>query len=145
LVMTIYTIGYEKRDVAEIIAILRSNKIEVLADIRINPISRKKGFSKRELSAALEAAGIEYVHFRELGTPQEIRGRVRSDGDYARFSKDYAAHLKTRSAALKALLDIVTRRNVCLLCFERDINQCHRKIVAEKLAEVSRDLEIIHL
>src|SRR4030067_1073402 len=101
--MLIFTIGYEKRELSEFTAILLEHKIAVSADIRINPNSRKKGFSKRQLAAELAKNGIEYVHFRELGTPQDIRERVRVDSDYVRFFRDYETYLAGQYATLREL------------------------------------------
>ena len=44
---TIVSIGYEQRDVSELIGLLKANGVVTLVDVRLNPISRKKGFSKR--------------------------------------------------------------------------------------------------
>ncbi|OGC89447.1 MAG: hypothetical protein A2W25_16480, partial [candidate division Zixibacteria bacterium RBG_16_53_22] len=125
--MLIFTIGYEKRELSEFTAILLEHKIAVSADIRINPNSRKKGFSKRQLAAELAKNGIEYVHFRELGTPQDIRERVRVDSDYVRFFRDYETYLAGQEDTLRELAELASQRRVCLVCYERDFNQCHRR------------------
>ncbi len=131
--MALFTIGYEKRELSEFIAILIEKKIKILADIRINPISRKKGFSKKLLAAELANNNIEYMHFRELGTPQPIRDRLHADWDFALFFLDYEAYVKSQSGALQRLADLASNKRVCIMCFERDVNQCHRHVVAEYL------------
>jgi uncharacterized protein (DUF488 family) len=131
--MLIFTIGYERHELGEFTAILLEHKIAVLADIRINPNSRKKGFSKKQLAAELAKNGIEYIHIRELGTPQDIRERVRDDQDYVRFFRDYETYLAGQGDALHALAKLASGRNICLMCYERDVNQCHRRAVAENL------------
>ena len=62
-------IGYEGLSVDQLVARLQADGIEVLVDVRMTPLSRKPGFSKRALSEALSAAGIRYVHDRRLGNP----------------------------------------------------------------------------
>jgi uncharacterized protein (DUF488 family) len=131
--MTLYTIGYEKREPGEFLALLEENKIEVLADIRINPISRKKGFSKKQLTDYLAEAGIDYAYFRELGTPMELRDRFRADQDYDRFFSDYEEHLRAQRDALQRLAELALSRHTCIMCFERDFNQCHRLVVSKYL------------
>jgi len=131
--MALFTFGYEKRELGDFVGVLVENKIEILADIRINPLSRKKGFSKNQLAAELTEAGIEYVHFRELGTPQQIRDRLHTDWDYARFFRDYEAYVKTQKDTLERLAKLAAKKRVCIMCFEREPNQCHRKVVAEYL------------
>ena len=63
-------IGYEGENVDSLVAKLLAWKIAVLVDVRLNAISRKRGFSKRSLSEALDAVGITYVHLPNLGQPQ---------------------------------------------------------------------------
>ena len=69
--VTIVSVGYQGRSVGELIDVLRQGGVEVLVDVRLNPISRKPGFSKNPLSQALAEAGIGYRHERELGNPRE--------------------------------------------------------------------------
>src|SRR5579863_6700898 len=70
---TLSTIGYEKARLADFIAALRAAGIAAVLDVRDRPISRRPGFSKRQLAAAIEAAGMRYVHLAALGTPPEGR------------------------------------------------------------------------
>ena len=76
---TLFTIGYEKARQADVVATLAAAGVKTLIDVRDRPISRRPGFSKRQLAAALEEAGIDYVGLRALGTPPEGRmaGRTR--------------------------------------------------------------------
>lgn len=69
----LYTIGYEKARLADVIAALAAARVAVLIDVRDRPISRRPGFSKRQLAASVEEAGIRYLHFQALGTPPEGR------------------------------------------------------------------------
>src|SRR4051794_34147798 len=65
----LFTIGYEKRHLQELIEIVRAARITKVVDVRELPLSRVRGFSKSPLGAALHAAGIAYVHLREAGNP----------------------------------------------------------------------------
>src|SRR5882724_13047944 len=69
----LYTIGYEKALVKDVLATLTEAGVATLIDVRDRPISRRPGFSKRQLAAAIEEAGMRYVHLRALGTPPEGR------------------------------------------------------------------------
>src|SRR5262252_3366078 len=69
----LYTVGYEKALLAEVIAVLGKSGVTTLLDVRDRPISRRLGFSKRQLAAAIEDAGVRYVHLAALGTPPEGR------------------------------------------------------------------------
>jgi len=50
---TIVSIGYEGRSLDEFVQALKGHRVDVLIDVRLTPISRKKGFSKTALSEAL--------------------------------------------------------------------------------------------
>ena len=99
------------------------------------PQSRKPGFSKTGLTAALIGAGIDYQHVRALGTPKEGRIAARH-GDAATLRRVYTEHLEddAAQAALAALVERARVQPTCLLCFERDYRGCHRAIVAERVA-----------
>lgn len=140
----VYNIGYEGTDIRRFVDTLRSVGIECLVDVRAVPHSRKKGFSKKSLAAALEVAGIRYVHIVDLGDPKEGRDAARS-GDYAGFRRIYAEHLEAEASqiALDELSQLARREVSCMLCFERDPKTCHRSIVAERL--VAQGLELFEL
>lgn len=65
----LFTIGYEQAKPAAVLDELRRARIELLIDTRAVAASRRPGFSKRQLSASLDDAGIGYVHLQKLGTP----------------------------------------------------------------------------
>jgi uncharacterized protein (DUF488 family) len=103
-----------------------------LVDTRAVAASRRPGFSKRQLAAALDEAGIAYLHLQKLGTPAEGRQAARA-GDVDRLWKIYDKHIKTPEAqdALRELFALIkSGKRVCLLCYERDPNQCHRSRIA---------------
>ncbi len=144
--MKLFTIGYEKRDTDEFFEVLSDNRIAVLADIRAVPYSRRKEFSKKQLPAKLAVAGIEYIHLIDLGGPKELRDKVRADDDYDYFFDKYREYLEEQAEALKTLLDLAKRETVCLLCYERDVNRCHRRAVAAELSKMADGAtEILHL
>lgn len=128
------TIGYESADLSDFIATLHLGGVEVLVDIRDRAQSRRKGFSKTALSEELASAGIKYVHYRGLGDPPEGREAARS-GDYDRFRIVFGEVMKSAAAreALSELQELASETKICLMCYERDVNTCHRKIVAEHL------------
>jgi uncharacterized protein (DUF488 family) len=135
--MTIlWTIGYEKARQADVIATLSAAGIELLIDVRDRPMSRRPGFSKRQLAAAVEAAGMRYLHLRALGTPPEGRAAGRQR-DWPRFWHIVGTRLAGAEAeiALQHAAALAARGASCLLCYEADWQCCHRRRVAELLAE----------
>lgn len=131
----LYTIGYEGADLADFVNALRAAKVDVLLDIREIPISRRRGFSKTTLGQAVEAIGIAYRHEKQLGSPKAIRHRLREDGNYKRFFREFDRHLDKQWDLLEALAQEL-KGNVALMCYEKDHTGCHRHSVAEALAEL---------
>ena len=141
---TIVSIGYEQRDVSELIGLLKANGIVTLVDVRLNPISRKKGFSKKALAAALADAGIEYRHERELGNPKENRDPFRQGLASARHR--YRRHLQNGAcSAYERVVDLASTSRIALLCYERDHDQCHRSCILEAAHTDHPTLSILRL
>ncbi len=139
------TIGYEKAELEHFIGTLQKVGIDVLVDIRDRAQSRRKGFSKTALSNRLSEAGIEYVHFRNLGDPKEGREAARA-GDYERFRAIFGKVMASTDAQadMERIAKLAQGKTVCLLCYERDHKQCHRKIVADEL-ETTLGVKTKHL
>ena len=132
----IYTIGYEERTLEEFIEQLKLFNISTLVDIRENPFSRKKGFSKNALAQSLEENGIEYIHLKELGSPKPLRDKLRQDGDEGYFFKEYYKYVQSQKPTVQKLHQLVSERIVCLMCYERLPEHCHRHVVAEEIKRV---------
>jgi uncharacterized protein (DUF488 family) len=131
----IFTIGYEKRSVDDLIWLLRSREVVRVIDVRLTPWSRRPDFSKKRLCAALEAAGIAYKHMGGLGNPPAIRD-IYLAGDAEAGHRRFREHLSNgASAAVDELVEIADREPVALLCLERDAFRCHRSVVAAVTVE----------
>ena len=126
------TIGYEGCTVDTVLDTLRAAGTKLLVDVRAVAQSRKPGFSKRQLAAALDGAGIGYVHLQGLGTPKPGRDAVRA-GHPERMVPIFMEHMRSdrAQAELAQAKALAAERVCCLLCFERDHATCHRTLVAE--------------
>src|SRR5690242_19284792 len=142
--MRIFTIGYEGATVPEFLSALQEAEVERVIDVRALPLSRRPGFSKSSLRGALEEAGIDYLHLRALGTPAEGRAAARA-GRHDALRRIYDGQLATLEAQ-KELADlaalVVSGRRLCLLCYERQPQACHRSLIGERLHDVA---EVRHL
>ncbi|HEY4773075.1 MAG TPA: DUF488 domain-containing protein [Steroidobacteraceae bacterium] len=139
---TLNTIGYAGLSIVEFLAALQANRIELVVDVRELPLSHKKGFSKRALQVHLSRKQIRYVHARELGCPRAIRlrfsRRYRSAREWQRFEQAFKGYLAGQGAALTALGATVAESRSALLCVEADPRFCHRSIVAQAVARLTR-------
>ena len=130
---TLFTIGYEQATPAAVMQELKEAKVELLVDTRAVAASRRPGFSKRQLAAALDENGITYLHLQKLGTPTEGRQAARA-GDRKTLWRIYDKHIKKPEpqAELGELVELIkSGRRIALLCYCRDPKTCHRsRIVA---------------
>ncbi len=130
----IFTIGYARATQDALVAALGRAGVDVLADIRALPLSRRPGFSKTSLRAAVAKAGIEYRHFRHLGTPKEGRDAARK-GDVGKLRRVYSGQLELPEALaqMAELQALAARCRTCLLCYCEDAERCHRAHLAEAI------------
>lgn len=126
----LFTIGYQEKSALEFVRLLRSRNINVLVDIRATPMSRRAEFRQKALAVLLEDAGIRYHGMRSLGTPNALRDALKESGDYKLFFSEFNAFLQKQTAALRELMDLVSRERCALMCFEREARHCHRSAVA---------------
>ena len=141
--MRIFTIGYEGTTVGEFVAALQSAGVERVIDVRALPLSRRPGFSKSTLRAALEEAGIEYLHLKALGTPADGRAAARA-GRHEDLERIYAGQLELPEAIAQGaqMLALADEKPSALLCFEREPAECHRTLLLDAVAPLA---ERVHL
>lgn len=139
----IYSVGYEGLPVSGLIDHLKSAHVSVLVDVRLNPVSRKAGYSRKALSTELEQAGIAYVHEKELGNPPDNRDSFRrGDGEAGR--KRMREILSNGSGpALRRLVDQAQAVRVAVLCVEREECRCHRQVITDMAVELDPTLEVL--
>lgn len=137
------SIGYEGREIDDLVRALQLQNVQVLVDVRLTPISRKKGFSKTALKSALENAGIRYVHHRELGNPKDNRDGYRRGARDALHRFETVLESDAGTQALRHVSELLDGGVVALLCFERDHAQCHRHQVADAIRSERSGLSIV--
>lgn len=129
------SVGYEGQDQAGFVADLSRRGVRLVADVRLNAVSRRPGFSKTGLRTALEEAGIGYRHFRALGNPQNNRAPFHTD-DQLEHGRAVFAELLTApapAAELAELAGLARTQKTAVLCVERDEQHCHRKVILDQL------------
>ena len=124
--------GYEGQDIDAFVERAVQADVALIADVRLTPVSRKRGFSKNALATVLRSAGIEYLHFPELGNPKVNRaGFVGTSSESRAARARYGRILRSESAsaAIDHLAILARDRRVAVLCFEADEARCHRELV----------------
>lgn len=142
---TVYTLGYEGASLTDFIGTIIQANIAHVLDIRELPQSRRPGFSKKALSAALSEVGVGYSHVKQLGDPKHGREAARA-GRMEEFRMIFEAHLDLADSklALEEVAATVEERDTVLMCYERNPTDCHRSLVANRLVGL-RSLRVQHL
>jgi len=133
---TIWTIGHSTHSFEEFGLMLQAFNIELVADVRTYPGSRKfPQFNKEALEIALPQTGIQYVHLKDLG------GRRKADPDskntawrHAAF-RGYADYMETSAfkEGIKALIKSALNQRTAYMCSEAVWWRCHRSLISDYL------------
>ncbi len=144
---TIYTIGHTKKTLEQFIRLLQQAGVDAVVDIRLRNTSQLAGFSKRDDLAFLlrEGFGMEYEHRPGLAPTPDILDAYTNEGDWPAYERDFLPLLAEREAEAIGRELFARYRHPCLLCAEPTPDRCHRRLVAEWLAEHLADVEVIHL
>lgn len=137
-----FTIGYGGRKPAEFANLLQASGVQLVVDVRLKPKGFCSGFTKTKTSdkgieKLLASVGISYLWLPELGNP------FLNESDWQeKYTKLLEAEGTERTARLRALEE----KAFCMLCNEKDFQNCHRLQVAEYLLNSSTELaEVVHL
>ncbi len=138
----LYTVGYEKTDISDFIDKLVANNIDTVIDVRYNPISRKKGFSKKSLENLLNTHKINYIHMKSLGSPKTLREELYTTKDYECFFQEYRLFIcKNEYDDVVKATKIAEEYQSCLLCFEMKYRECHRSELANMICSISSKID----
>lgn len=145
--MRIYTIGFTQKSAERFFSLLAEHGIGRLIDIRLHPDGQLAGFAKREDLAYFlrELVGCEYHHVDFLAPSEEIFKAYRQDRDWARFEQRYRRLMDERAIVQRLDPAFFSEKPCCLLCSEHLPDKCHRRLLAERLAQAWPDVEVVHL
>jgi uncharacterized protein (DUF488 family) len=145
--MKLYTIGFTQKSAQQFFELLEKSKVECLIDIRLHPDGQLAGFTKREdLRYFLkQLIGCDYRHIDRLAPSDEILKAYRADKNWARYAAAFLALLEQRGIPDTLDRTLFDEKSCCLLCSEPTPEHCHRRLVAERLAQAWQPVEIIHL
>ncbi len=139
----LFTIGYGGRRPAELVERLRDAGVRTVVDVRLRPDRAAMGAFQRARSpdkgikALLRPAEIQYVSCVELGNV------FMDEAAFPDWRRRYADLLRCSGELLVGRLANL-EAPLCLLCCEKDVEDCHRKQIAEYLS-TTRGCEVGHL
>ncbi|HEV8082018.1 MAG TPA: DUF488 domain-containing protein [Chitinophagaceae bacterium] len=133
---TIWTIGHSTRSLDELVALLHSFNIVVIADIRSYPGSRKfPQFNKEALEISLPQNNIEYVHIKDLGGRRKANPDSKNTAWRHVAFRSYADYMESESFknGIKELEKIALKKRTAYMCSEAVWWRCHRSMVSDYL------------
>jgi len=144
--MTIWTIGHSTRPIEEFLSLLAGSRMEVVADVRSFPGSRKyPQYGREALTATLVAHAIGYHWVPALGG----RRRVSPDSPNTAWRnasfRGYADYMSSAEFAkgLAQLLEVSNQARTAIMCSEAVWWRCHRSMIADALCV--RGIEVVHI
>jgi len=164
--MRMWTIGHSTRQIDEFISLLEENEIKLLADVRAWPASKRyPQFNKDALTESLNAHGIRYEHFPDLGGKRKSKPDSRNTAWRNASFRGYADYMETEQfqEGIGGLLDLagqgaaasadaevkhdggeaVTPCPTAIMCAEAVWWRCHRSLISDYLK--ARGIEMMHI
>jgi uncharacterized protein (DUF488 family) len=144
--LSLWTVGHSTLSIEDFMAQLRSVEIELLADVRSYPGSRRyPHFNRTNLSESLAEFAIGYEHLPELG------GRRRARPDSLNMTwrnesfRGYADYMETGEfhEGIERLLGIAKKQRVAIMCSEAVWWRCHRSMISDYLK--TKGIDVVHI
>ena len=135
-VKIIWTIGHSTRAFEEFLTMLHSFNIELIADIRTYPGSRKfPQFNKEALEILLPQNNIQYLHIKELGGRRKAKPGSKNTGWHHIAFRSYADYMETPAFkdGIDALEQIALIQRTAYMCSEALWWRCHRSMISDYL------------
>jgi len=142
-----WTIGHSTRAIDDFISLLEENEIKLLVDVRAWPGSKRyPQFNKDTLAESLNAHGIRYEHFPELGGKRKSKPDSRNTAWRNASFRGYADYMETEQfqKGIERLLEVAAEAGpIAIMCAEAVWWRCHRSLVADYLK--ARGVKVLHI
>ena len=143
--MNLYTIGFSQKSAEEFFKILKSYNVARLIDIRLNNKSQLAGFTNvKHLPYFLKIHDIEYLYRPDFAPSKELlNGYKNKSISWDEYEIEYNKIIVQRKIIEKIDWNILN--DAVLLCSEPTAEHCHRRLLAEYLAQNKNEIKIKHL
>src|SRR5260370_1030959 len=147
MISRIWTIGHSTREIDVFLPLLEENGIKLLADVRTLPGSKRyPQFNKEALAESLNAHGIRYEYFPELGGRRKPKADSRNTAWRNASFRGYADYMEQEQfqKGVERLLDLTREAGpLAIMCAEAVWWRCHRALISDYLK--ARGVEIVHI
>lgn len=142
----VYVVGHSTRPIGAFLEILRAHSIDTLVDVRTIPKSRHNPqYNSDSLKASLKAAGIGYVHLKELGGLRHPMRDSPNTGWRNPSFRGFADYMQTDDfeKGTDELIRLTENGTVAIMCAEGNPFRCHRSLIADAL--IARGVGAMHI
>jgi uncharacterized protein (DUF488 family) len=132
----IWTIGHSTRTLEQLLAMLHSFSIELVADVRNFPGSRKYPyFNKESLEISLPQNNIQYVHLKSLGGRRKPNADSKNTTWKNTAFRGYADYMETQpfKQGMSELANSALKLRTAFMCSEAVWWRCHRSMISDYL------------
>lgn len=136
MAVTVYSIGHSTHSLDEFLAMLQSQRIETVIDVRTVPGSRHNPqYGQKELGASLPEHGLRYLWMKSLGGLRHTTKASQNLGWRNASFRGYADYMQTPEfdRAIDELISLATERTVVIMCAEAVPWRCHRSLIGDAL------------
>ena len=130
----VHTIGHSTRTIEAFVALLKTHAIELLADVRRWPASRRyPHFHREALSSSLADAGVAYIWRGDLGGFRKPAPDSVNTGWRVGAFRAYADFMLTDEFEniIKEVQGLAAAKRTALMCAEAVPWRCHRQLLAD--------------
>jgi uncharacterized protein (DUF488 family) len=144
--MRLYTIGASGKTLRQFAGLVRDAGVDTVVDVRRRNTSQLAGWSKRDdLAYVLELIGVDYQHRPDLGPSDQLLDAFHHGLAFEEYAPAYRALIAERGVLPEALAQLGRHERPALLCACPTPDRCHRRLLAEALAELRPGLSVRHL
>ncbi|HDI2819599.1 DUF488 domain-containing protein [Acinetobacter baumannii] len=132
--MTIYTIGFTKKNADKFFNLIREHQVKKIIDVRLNNVSQLAGFAKRDdlIFFLREICNCDYEHIPDLAPTEEIlKPYKKGEIIWAQYEENFLTLMAQRN--IEKYINLEQFEEGCLLCSEHLPHECHRRLVIEYL------------
>ena len=138
-VKIIWTIGHSTRTIDYFITMLKSYSIEVLADVRSYPGSRRyPQFNKEALEISLSKNNVQYVHIKDLGGRRKPNRDSKNTMWRNEAFRGFADYMETDAfkKGIEQLQSLADKQRTAYMCSEAVWWRCHRSMISDYLKSI---------
>lgn len=143
---TLWTVGHSTRSLDELVRVLRAYDIELVADVRRFPGSRRlPQFGSEALERGLAENGIAYSWIPALGGRRQPEPESVNTGWRHPAFRGYADHIESPEFAdgLFELLMLARGMRTAIMCAEVLWWRCHRRLISDVVTSLGE--RVIHI